>query len=131
MSNTTLIFSNKRHDLHKKRFIEKKIFFFADYVKINELHVVHTRSHAILVDEIMGVIISIQKVTKNLKHFEKIVFLNKFSIIFHSLSNCVFILIQNIGWNIPLKIYSTKLMKLSRVHVSSRDFSVHPTVDKS
>ena len=79
----------------------------------------------------MGVIISIQKVTKNLKHFEKIVFLNKFSIIFHSLSNCVFILIQNIGWNIPLKIYSTKLMKLSRVHVSSRDFSVHPTVDKS
>ena len=100
MSNTTLIFSNKRHDLHKKRFIEKKKFFFADYVKINELHVAHTRSHAIL-------------------------------IIFHSLSNCVFILIQNIGWNIPLKIYSTKLMKLSRVHVSSRDFSVHPTVDKS
>ena len=49
----------------KKLFIEKKNS--VDYVKINELHVVHTTSHAIWVDEITGIIISIKKVKKNLK----------------------------------------------------------------
>ena len=55
-------------------------------------------SHAILVDKIMGVMISIEKVNKNLKHFW-----NKFCIIFHFLLICVFISVQNIGQNIPLK----------------------------
>ena len=40
MWNTTLIFSNKNHGLHKKLLIEqKKNFFSVDHVKIIELHV--------------------------------------------------------------------------------------------
>ena len=56
-------------------------------------------------------------------HVEKITFLNKFYTIFHLLSPCVFISIQNIGWSIPLKFRSSrsqqrcflaKFMKFSR-----------------
>ena len=43
-----------------------------------------------------------KKDQKKLKHFEKIVFWNKFYIIVHFLSLCVFISIQNIGRSIPL-----------------------------
>ena len=39
---------------------------------------------------------------EKLKHVKKIVFKNKFNIIFHSLSLCVSISIQNIGRSIPL-----------------------------
>ena len=56
-------FSNKRHGLQKKLFMEKK------YVKINELCTQMT-SHAIWVDEITGVMISIKKVNKNLNIFK-------------------------------------------------------------
>ena len=38
MSNNAL----KKHGLQKKRFIEKNRLFSVEYVKINELHVVHT-----------------------------------------------------------------------------------------
>ena len=37
--------SNKRHGLQKMLIIEKNRFFSVDYVKINELHVVHTWRH--------------------------------------------------------------------------------------
>ena len=39
-----------------------------------------------------------------LKQFEKIVFWNKFYIIFHFLSLCAFISMQNIGRSIPVRI---------------------------
>ena len=42
MWNTALTFQNKRYRLQKKLFIEKNRFFSADYVKMNELNVVHT-----------------------------------------------------------------------------------------
>ena len=45
MWNTALVFSNKKHRLQKKLFIEKNSYFSVDYVKINELHVVHTWRH--------------------------------------------------------------------------------------
>ena len=35
----------KRHGLQKKLFIEKTRFFSVDYVKINELDIVHTWGH--------------------------------------------------------------------------------------
>ena len=54
-------------------------------------------SHAILVDEITGLMISIKKDQVKLKYFKKSFFLNKFYIIFHFLSLCVFISIQDIG----------------------------------
>ena len=38
-----------------------------------------------------------------LKHFEKLVFLNEFYLIFNLLSQCVFISVQNIGWSLPLR----------------------------
>ena len=38
MSNNAL----KKHGLQKKLFIEKNRLFSVEYVKINELHVVHT-----------------------------------------------------------------------------------------
>ena len=45
MWSTALIFPNKKHGLQKK-ILEKKLFFFAvDYVKIIELHAVHTWRH--------------------------------------------------------------------------------------
>ena len=40
MWNTDLIFSNKNHGLQKKT-----VFFTVDYVKIIELHIVHTWRH--------------------------------------------------------------------------------------
>ena len=57
--------------LQKKLFIEKNWFVCADYVKINELHDVHMTYHAIWLDEITGVIISIKKVNKNLNILKK------------------------------------------------------------
>ena len=50
-----------------------------------------------------------------LKHFEGMVFQNKFFIIFHSLWLCIFISVQNIGRNIPLKaiIYHMKECKIN------------------
>ena len=45
-----------------------------------------------------------KKDKKKLKHFENIVFWNKFYIIFHFLSLCVFISIHNIGRSIPLSV---------------------------
>ena len=44
VKNTTLIFSNKNHGQQKKTLYRKKnrFFFSIDYVKIIELHVVHT-----------------------------------------------------------------------------------------
>ena len=46
MWSISLIFSNKNHDgLQKKLFVEKESFFSVDYVKIAELHVLHTRRH--------------------------------------------------------------------------------------
>ena len=46
-----------------------------------------------------------KKDQQKLKHFEKIVFWNKFYIIFHFLSLCAFISIQNIGRSVPLKCW--------------------------
>ena len=43
MWNTALIFSNKNHGLQKKT--KKNSFFIVDYVKIIELHIVHTWRH--------------------------------------------------------------------------------------
>ena len=63
--NIALIFTNKSHALQKKFFIEKNSFFTC---------CTHMTSHAIWIDEISGVMISIKKITKNLKHFGKIVF---------------------------------------------------------
>ena len=50
MWNTALIFSNirygnKKHGLQKKLSIEENFFFSVEYVKIIELHVVHTWRH--------------------------------------------------------------------------------------
>ena len=42
MWNTALAFSNKRHGVQKKLFIEKNRFFSVDNVKIIELHFVRT-----------------------------------------------------------------------------------------
>ena len=39
-----LIFSNKNHDLQKKK-LQKKSFFTVDFVKIIESHIVHTWLH--------------------------------------------------------------------------------------
>ena len=47
----------------RKNSIENKSFFSVDYVKITELQVV--TSHAIWVDDITGVMISIKKINKN------------------------------------------------------------------
>ena len=58
-----LFFSRKSHGLQKKLFIENKSFFSVDYVKIIELQIV--TSHAIWVDDIKGVMISIKKINKN------------------------------------------------------------------
>ena len=38
----TLIFSNKNHDLQKKKTLEKKLFYTVGFVKIIESHIVHT-----------------------------------------------------------------------------------------
>ena len=43
----------------------------ADYVKITELHAIHMTSHVIWVDEIMGVMIAIHKINKNLNILKK------------------------------------------------------------
>ena len=59
-------------------------------------------SRVFWIDEIPGVL-STKKINK---HFEKIVSLNKFYIIFHFLSLRVFISIQNIGRSIPFKFVS-------------------------
>ena len=67
------------------------------------VHIVHTTSHAIWVDEITDIMVTIKR-SKKLKHFEKIIFWNKFHMIFHFLSLCVFISIQNIGGSIPLNL---------------------------
>ena len=45
MWNTAFPFSNRSHGLEKKLFIEENSSFSVDYVKINELHVVHTWRH--------------------------------------------------------------------------------------
>ena len=42
---TPLIFSNKKHGLKKKILYRKKSFFTVDYIKIIELHNVHTWRH--------------------------------------------------------------------------------------
>ena len=42
MWDTVLIFSNKKHGLQKKTLYRKSSFFAEDYVKIIELHIVHT-----------------------------------------------------------------------------------------
>ena len=65
MWNTALIFSNKRHGLRKKLFIEENKIFSVDYVKIIELLVTHKTSHEIWVDEITDVRISMKKINKN------------------------------------------------------------------
>ena len=63
---TALIFSNKDHSLQKKT-IEKNRFLSMYYEKIIELCVAHTMtSHAVWVDKIMGVMISINKIVKNI-----------------------------------------------------------------
>ena len=77
--------------------------------------------HAIWVDEITGVLISIKKDLQKLKHFEKIVFQNKFYIIFQFLSLYVFMSIQNTGQSIPLKNNSILLTLLE--HESEARFS--------
>ena len=59
----------KINELHVVHMQSQK--FSVDYIKINELHVVHIQSHAIWVDEITRVIISIKKVDKNLNILEK------------------------------------------------------------
>ena len=58
-------------------------------------------SRVIWVDEITDVLTSIKRSLKT-KKIWKNSFLNKFYIILHFLSLCVFISIQNIGWSIPL-----------------------------
>ena len=65
-------------------------------------------SHAIWVDEIVDVTISIKKINKSCNIFKNS-FLNKFNIIFHFLSLCVFISIQNIGQNIPWTLRQIKI----------------------
>ena len=62
-------------------------------------------SRVFWIDEIPGGTIY-KKDQLKLKHFEKIVSLNKFYIIFHFLSLRVFISIQNIGRSIPFKFVS-------------------------
>ena len=61
-------------------------------------------SHAIGVDEIMGAMASIKEMSKkNLNLLKKKqLFLNKNCIVFHFLSLCVFVSIENTDWNIPL-----------------------------
>ena len=65
-----------------------------------------------------GAMISIKKTKKNqkdLKHFQKIVLWNKFYIIFHFISLCLFISIQNSGRKIPLtliNIYFSYILKI-------------------
>ena len=44
MWNTALIFSNKNHGQQKKT-EKKNSFFTVDYVKIMELHILHTWPH--------------------------------------------------------------------------------------
>ena len=64
MWNTALIFSNKNHGLQKIILYREKFSFFAvDYAKIIELYIVHKKRtpHAIWVDEIADVIISIKR----------------------------------------------------------------------
>ena len=48
----------------KKLSTEKNSFFAVDYVKIIELHIVHTW-HANWVDEVGDVMMSIKKINKN------------------------------------------------------------------
>ena len=50
-----------------------------------------------------------KKDEKKLKHFENIVFWNKFYIIFHFLSLYIFISVHNIGRSIPLRNFQEQL----------------------
>ena len=57
MWSTTLIFSNKNHDLQKKNNTKK-------YEKILNYMLTYMTSHAVWVDEVMGVMVSIKKSIK-------------------------------------------------------------------
>ena len=61
----------------------------------------HMKSHVIWADKKADVMISIKRSIKA-KTFLKSSFLNRFYLIFHFLSLCVFKSIQHIGWSIPL-----------------------------
>ena len=99
MWNTALIFSNKNHGLQKKT-SEKKPFFYCWLCKNYWItYCTHITSHAVWVDEIADVMMSIKKINK----IYNIFFLKNFNIIFHFQSLSVFILTQNIGRSIPLK----------------------------
>ena len=94
-----------RSNFYRKTiFTEKKVFFCRLCKNYWITCCTHMTSHAIYVDEITGVTISTKKSIKT-KTFWKSSFLNKFSIIFHFLSLCVFISIQNIGRSFLLKVH--------------------------
>ena len=85
-------------------FLMRNMFFFCRLCK-NYWITYYTlmTSHVIWVDEIPDVMISMKK-DKVKKHFLKIVSLNKFYIISHLLSLCVFMSIQNMDQSIPLNL---------------------------
>ena len=57
--------------VYKKFFIEENSFISADYVRIIELHVVHTSRHMQMSRWNKGLMISIKKINKNLNIFKK------------------------------------------------------------
>ena len=75
--------------------------------------------YAIWADEITDVMISIKKINKSLNTLKNS-FLNKFCIIFHFLSLCVFISIHNISRRIPLKAFDKSVRNASRNFIYHR-----------
>ena len=79
----------------------------------------HMTSHAIGVDEITDIIVTIKKM-KRAKTFWKHSFWNRFYIVFHFLPLCVFISIHNIGRSIPLRKKHYRRRYTGSVHPRDR-----------
>ena len=124
--NIPLFFSNKSHGLEKKKLLIEKKCFFCRLCKNYWTTFVHTcvacspggwGSVGNDIDK---------KDLWKLKHFEKIIFLKKFYMIFHFLSPCVFMSVWNIGRSIPLirRIFK-KLWRIMDKIFQANSFYIH------